>query len=109
MMSAAFVRAGIGHFEEAREEAADFARLRRFSRRDPRLPRRADQPGDERQQHEHRRGHADGVAAHELARAVADRIAPRGNRQSASIPADVVDQRAGRGIAARRVLLQRRA
>ena len=97
----------IGDLEEAREKAADLARLGRLAGRDPRLPRHPDEPADERQQHERRRRHADGVAAHELARAIPDRVPPRGDGQAALIPADILDQRARRRIPARGFLLQR--
>ena len=98
----------VGDLEQAREEAADFARLWRLAGRDPRLPGGADQPADERQQRRapwpSRRWRA---AGRTCSVRYADRIAPRGNRPSASVPADVVDERAGGRIAARRVLLQR--
>ena len=47
------------------------------------------------------------MTPHELARPVPDGIAPGGNRQTALIPADVVDEGPCRRIPARRVFLQR--
>ena len=59
---------GIGDLEEARNKAADLRALAASRDATRSLPRHPDQSADERQQHEHCCGHADGVASHELAR-----------------------------------------
>ena len=84
----------IGDLEEAREKPADFPRLGRFPGRDPCLPRHPDEPGDERQQHQRRRSRANGMAPHELARAIRPTESrPRGDRQATrDIAADVLDK-----------------
>ncbi len=94
--SAALARAGSATAKRLERKRLTSRALAASRRRDPRLPGHPDEPADERQQHQRGRRHADGVAPHELARAISNRIPPRGDGQARLIPANVLDQRARR-------------
>jgi hypothetical protein len=82
-------------------------RLGALALRLDRLPRRADDAGDERREDDERGADAEAVAADELGAAVGERIGARRHRLVGEVAAQVVGECRGGRVALRGLLLQR--
>ena len=93
--------------EEAAQERGDLKRLGGLALRAVPLLQRNGEPDRQRHRDEEPRGHADAVPPEELAGAVAEAVRRGAHRKPFEVPADVVGELLGRGVAARGLLAKR--